>query len=125
MNRNYIESILNSTSMIYTISRKKIQCSHTMNEFYFFKIFIEAFRTVDIELTIEDKPEVSFGYISKSVLVDRKEIVFWRDTEILFTAPFNMIALNDKIREYNHFLKGMGFMESTLRLIDIFKDLLG
>lgn len=126
MNRKYIKDLLNCPSMIHRISKGKTQCSHNMTDFDFFKIFIEAFKGMDIELRIEDKINASFpyGYTSESNLKDMKEMIFYKRFDYYRTSFDNMV-LNDKLRRYNSRLKDIGFAESTMELIEIFLSLLG
>lgn len=126
MDRKYIKSILSSANMINTISKNKTLYGHHMSEFYFFKIFIESLNTVDIKVTVEDKVVPSWGYqyTSEDDLKVTKIIYFQKGFDE-FNVSFDQKLLNDKIREYNFLIKDMGFMESTMALIEIFLDLLG
>ena len=126
MDKKYIKSILNSTNMINIISKNKTLCGHHMNEFYLFKIFIESLNAVDIKVTVEDKVTPSWGY--KYTLEDDfkiTKIIYFQKGLDEFNVSFDQTILEDKIKYYNSRLENMGFIESTMALIEIFLDLLG
>lgn len=126
MNRNYIKSILNNTNMINTISKNKTLCGHHMSEFYFFRIFIESLYTQEINVTVEHEivPSWGYKYTSEEDFKVRKIIRFRKGSDE-FQVSFDQTLLEEKIKYYNSRLKNMGFMESTMALIEIFLDLLG
>lgn len=126
MDKKYIKSILNGTNMINIISKKKTLCGHHISDFYFFRIFIESLYTQEINVAVENEiiPSWGYKYTSEEDFKIRKIIRFTKGTEE-FSVSFDQTLLNDKIKYYNSRLKDMGFMESTMALIDIFIDLLG
>lgn len=122
MNKEYIEYILKDEEMIKTISKLQTQCSHIMTEFYFFKIFFEALRTVGIICEIKhsvvsfsDVDDISNIKMNKNIMV-----VNGKDSMIV---PIDDNTLSINIILYNRTKGDMSFAESTNALINIFISL--
>ena len=113
MDRNYIKTILNGTNMIHTVSKNKTQYNTHIDEFIFFKIFIDSLKTIKIETSIHQNTETNLITIHLRKGTDT------------FRRVFDSRKLYDKLNEYNSSIPNIGFMESTLMLINIFIDILG
>ena len=109
MNKSYIISILNNTNMIHRISKCKTQYGRIINNFYFFRIFTDAFNSFGIDLYVD---------------FSANTIIFSKGLSDYLKIEIDIGLLSEKITKYNDSMEVMGFLESTMKLREIFIELL-
>lgn len=123
MNKEYIESLLREEEMVNIISKLRTQFSSQMTESNFFKIFIEAFKYIGIEVDITDEV-VPFVFTVELSKFDITYCIRFNDNGKYLSKRFRHDEIQNKLKEYNTTQEGKGMLKSAHDLIDIFIGLL-
>lgn len=118
MNKEHIVNILKGENMQKQISHIRTLFSYNMNEFYFFKIFTDAFKSEGLIMKVNKIPNV----IVDKVLSDCFINIY--DGESIYVSKYDEDKLNKDIHEYNKIKGDMSILSSTEYLINIFINLL-
>lgn len=123
MDRKYIKDLLNCPCVIHRISKGKTQCSHNMTEFYFFQIFFEALKNIEIIASLHYDPSTVINIEQEEPM---RYIMFRKGNDEL-KVFIDEVKLRLGLIKYNNLCakEDTSFMDSALLLIKIFTDLLG
>lgn len=117
MNKEYIKTLLQDEEMINKISKLRTQFSLYMSEFYFFRTFFEALKSVGINGHTDVKYNTYNGLETSYFIILCKD-----DIELRFQYDNN--KFQDELSVFNKSQSEMGFRESAIKLTNIFINLL-